>query len=172
MTALVLLPPADVAAELVQLSGDLAHVLPSQLVLGAGGVPHLTLVQCDAPASTVDRIAERLTASWGPDDFVTAAGLALVPGGGETWLEVPVLRSSRLSALHDASVKAVLSAGHAVVSGAGDSYRPHVTVGYVEGTAGALPSVPEALVRGRTNGWTLRAAELGPHFSVPAGDAR
>lgn len=168
LSALVLMPPADVHSGLVELSQVLHSTVTGEILLGPDCLPHITVIQTDASVEEVLAIAKGSADKWARDDTVTLAGMSLVPSDGQVWLEVAVLKSKKLADLQGAIVARLQSEGFRAVSGAGDFYRPHVTLGLVAAFNGVVPHLRPDLLRSSSIGWTLAVTELGPNFTVPA----
>ena len=91
------------------------------------------------------------------------------PDNSEVWIEVPFLKSEALSQLQDSLLDLDSLAGREILNGCGDSFRPHVTLGYTSEEVVLRVSeldLPGSLLRRK---FTARVAlaDTGPHYSVP-----
>lgn len=119
------------AAAFVDYSARLCRDRDCDVVLGAGNLPHLTLLQFEAEGDLEQwRDLGRLATSPLP---LALAGLTFVPSrDGHVWLEIQVLKSRVLEACQQRLVAAV--GERPIHNGTGDAFRPHITLGRVRST--------------------------------------
>ena len=167
LNAIVLVPTMDFASLLERFSQTLSNYVPNQIILGKDGLAHVTVVQTNAPQDVLEAMISTFNMFWSTDTSITLAGLCLLPASRETWLEIPVLRSSKLSYLHSKVVEEITLKGFSIFSATEDAYRPHITVGYTDKSISSIPYLDSKILRASINGWKLYAINLGPHFSMP-----
>jgi len=121
--------------DLEKYSAELDRLYSSRFVLGRDSIPHVTLVQAQTEMEP-QKFWEMFAARGKQAVKLTMAGICVLPTEGEDiWLEVPVLRSQNLEMLHKQAVDLAEQVGARILSGVGDAYRPHVTVGLINRTS-------------------------------------
>ncbi|NOD85912.1 MULTISPECIES: hypothetical protein [unclassified Ruegeria] len=144
----------------------------SEFALGEDYLPHATIVQFRGSVGDANMIWKEATSKGLNGTIeVVAAGMCFLPApdNSEVWIEVPFLKSEALSQLQDSLLGLDSLAGREILNGCGDSFRPHVTLGYTSEEAVLRVSgldLPGSLLRRK---FTARVAlaDTGPHYSVP-----
>jgi 2'-5' RNA ligase len=166
MRAVILMPPPPLFQALIAFSQALNASGESSIRLSDTYVPHLTIVQTDAPLDFLRHITQGIQNCWSDEDVVTLAGFCFVPEETRVWLEVPTLKSRRLTTLRNRSVEELELNGFHVLSGVDDSYRPHLTVALMKTFASAIPPLDPRSLRASVDGWTLAVSELEDNYVV------
>jgi hypothetical protein len=145
-----LLVEGDTAEELVAYSRELCRLQESEVRLGENGVPHLTVlkstVRCNVSPNEARAKVEDLI---GLSFHLTFAGLNLMPSRSNPglWIEVQVLRSTELMALHQRILSRYLFPRHEIESDSGDSWRTHITVARYPGPVLRPLPTPRSILR-------------------------
>lgn len=158
------------AQDFEELSVALDRELGSQMVLGRGAAPHLTILQIEAEVDEADRLwAAAVERSLPMSVEMDAAGLCILPTPDslESWIEVPILKSQALSELQSGLLLSEVIGHRPIFNGVGDEFRPHVTVGLVDGLARSIPELtaPGNILRRRIAG-RLCLGISGEHYSL------
>lgn len=144
----------------------------SAFALGEDYLPHATVVQFRGSVRDADSIWNEASSKGLTGTIeVAAAGMCYLPApdNSEVWIEVPFLKNEALSRLQDALLGLESLVGCEILNGCGDSFRPHVTLGYTsEETVLRISELelPGSLLRRKFNA-RLALADTGPHYSVP-----
>jgi len=135
VVSVVLLPnPAD-SAQLVDCS-QLIHERTNSLIrLSDQFLPHISVAQFTAPAEEAAALWEQVRHLSAHVSELESAGLSFVPDAHEDglWIELGFLRSTAASELQAQIIQSDFARQFKLHNHAGDSWRPHVTVGLVPG---------------------------------------
>jgi 2'-5' RNA ligase len=111
----------------INYSEDLNRALPSDFRLGDKSLPHLTVLQFEAERDTLRSLWDNIRLIGDSPLPLSLAGLTFLPSKeGPLWVEIAVLKSTRLQELQDIVVSRV--GGAKIHSGTNDSFRPHITL--------------------------------------------
>lgn len=144
----------------------------SEFALGEDYLPHATVVQFRGSVIDADSIWKEATSKGLTGTIeVVAAGMCYLPApdNSEVWIEVPFLKNQALSRLQDELLGLESLVGREILNGCGDSFRPHVTLGYTSQESVLRISeldLPGSLLRRKFSA-RLALADTGPHYSVP-----
>ena len=170
--AFVLIFDENNNSDLINYSEEISKSYNSVFTLGEGFIPHATLVQfrhSDLDATKVWR--EAYEKGIPREIEVIGAGICFLPApeNSETWLEIPLLKSSVLDRLQRDTLHMDWISRSEILNGTKDAFRPHITLG-LNDKPSILDiqnvSLPGNLLRRKFIA-RVALAETGPYYSVP-----
>lgn len=137
--SVVLMPDDEFIGKFRNIS---ARIPNSLFYLDDTKIPHITLAQFRASFTELPKLAEDIKDLKGLTLELVASGLNFVPDTKrqEMWVEVSVLKSSALNDVQQKILTTDFAQKHELHSGARDLYRPHITIGLLEGVQ-SIPAV-------------------------------
>ena len=152
MYNLAFLFDGDVKEALIAWSRRLAAQGPTDYRLGAGSLPHVTLLQFDGEERELAALWKALQAVFPEGARVAFEGLRLVPDKtGATWIEVAVMHTRSLEAMQRRALEII--GERPLHNTVGELYRPHATLVRMTSLELRLHAVlePDLLLRQRVS---------------------
>lgn len=158
---------AEVSQQLTEYSAAIARAgVKNECELGEGTLPHMTILQFEADGEEdLEMIWQEATSCKAVVEL-TFAGICLLPGDDNIWLEIPVLKSAAVTEFQRNLLALPAIRDRQILNGTGDSFRPHVTVGLTS-ELDALPPVGREVLRARDVRARLGLGWSGPNYTFP-----
>lgn len=163
-----LLPNDEDSRQLEHISAAIHDKVKSIVVLGEQRLPHITIAQFEAPIAAGNQLVDEVSQIGEIVTELTAAGLNFVPSHeeNETWVEVTFVKTAALMQLHAKILDTVFGSTHRLLSGGGDTYRPHCTVARIAGRQTCAFDLDDGLFRQAFKGMKLVVGELGDNYTL------
>lgn len=171
---IVLLPEPETAGRLVEYAAHVGAGSEPLMTLNPAAPPHLTLLHMDCTVEAAHRWWKSAAEVLPPVIWVRLGRLAFspippgdfhVPEGG-IYAGLEAFRDRELDAAHAAVARFAGTVGGRPLTGIGDAFSPHITLGILRRFPAHAVELPASLVTGR---FPLRPAlgTLGPYGTFP-----
>ncbi|MEU8138763.1 hypothetical protein [Streptodolium elevatio] len=147
---IILLPDDHANAALSAYAERITAGVPTIMRIGEQYLPHITLLHVDAPRGSAAELWGRSVASIAPVTEVRPSGVQFgamargdlyLPQGG-VYVGLEALRRTALEAAHRRVLEHARDLDLPVLSGAGENFRPHVTLAALETTDQVAAPLP------------------------------
>lgn len=128
----VLLLEEETSSQCVNLSKEISSRYDSLVILGQKSLPHVTILQTECEEGELTDIWNTAKKVMLNQYKLNFTGLTLLPSSsGNTWLEIPVLKSDAILMLQKELLSLEILKNRKIYNGTEDNFRPHVTVGLI-----------------------------------------
>lgn len=169
----VLLPNRKDTLTLIEASRILSSRVSSLIRLGESELPHITLVQFPAELEQTQALWQSISGLTARIVELQPTTLAAIPDNANdvTWLELQFEKSAAIRELQRSILESEFGQSHQAINGVGEAFRPHVTLGLVQGNGVAedvfdnLPSFEQIFT-----GLKVAVGVNGPNYTFNHAD--